>query len=176
MKNSKGQLEIFGIAVIFLLFIFGLMIFIKLSSTKEENLAFNFMLEQMPSRLLQTMTETTTACQKKNIGALILDVASSQSGSDNAGRCTYTDNQIICDTVTQTKSKSELETVVKQIFENSLKIDKISYEFEIKMKDGCQIYTEKNPADGCSKAGKISAETFTLQSLKGKVDIVLKVC
>lgn len=175
----KGQLEIFGLAIIFMFFLFGLLIFVKFSSKQAEPIARNFMMDQIPSRVLQTMTETTTSCKKQPVESLISDIAGQLDvTADASGFCQQlqSDNQIEC--TPTTRSYEELfnvNSVIDQIFINSLDQEKINYEFEVKMLGKCTIYA-KNSTTNCRLAEKVSAETFMLTSKNGKVELTLKVC
>ena len=175
-SKSRGQMEIFGLAIIFVIFILGLLIFIKFSGDEKITTAEDFIMQQLPTRMLQTMMKTTTGCKEQEVEVLIMDIASHLDNSQPV----YCGNvnvltQINCKGHTSYEELFGTGNVIPDILARSLEIEKKDYEFVINMKNGCEIYA-KNSTNSCAKANKINAETFFLTSNKGKVEIIMKIC
>ncbi len=184
-NNKKGQLEIFGLAIIMVLFMLGLLLFIKFSDEKQE-IAEDFLFKQLPTKILNTMKDTTTDCKNQRVEILINDVASHLTYSDTyPQKCAYAENaydQIQCTSYTNSYYElfNPIDGAITQILKNSLEESKINYEFEIRMRDGCLInkttYNFEPDVTGCERARKVYADTFIFTSDKGAVEIILKVC
>jgi len=174
--KRKGQMEIFGLAIVFVLFILALLIFLKFSSDPDEDTAEDFMMKQLPTKMLQTMMKTTTSCKEQEVEVLILDVASNLDPTP-PDYCNNIDvaTQINCGTRNSYQELFGTGNVIGQIFTNSLEFERKDYEFEIKMKNGCEIFA-RNSTNSCFRANKINAETFYLTSDRGKVEINLRIC
>lgn len=183
--NNKAQLEIFGLAIISVLFIIGLILFLRFTEEKQE-IAEDFMFKQIPTKVLNTMKDTTTNCKNQKVEILINDIASHLNPSDTyPQQCSFVvDNnqQIQCSSFTNSYDElfNNSGGVIPQILNNSLQDSRINYEFEIRMKDKCLIYkTSYNfepDVNGCERARKVYADTFIFTSDKGPVEIILKVC
>jgi|GEM_PF-1542858 hypothetical protein len=174
--NKRAQMEIFGLAIIFVIFILGLLIFLKFSGDEPITTAEDFVMKQLPTRMLQTMMKTTTGCREQEVEVLVVDIASHVNPTP-PDYCTdiNVNSQINCNGHTSYEELFGIGNVVPSVFANSLDIEKKDYEFIIKMKGGCEIYAI-NSTNSCARANKISAETFYLTSNRGKVEMIMKVC
>ena len=130
----KGQLEMFGLAIVFVLILLGILLYFKFSGEKE-TVAEDFYFTQLPTRILNTMTETTTACKDQKIEILISNIASYVDMTPNyPNLClNYTDERQIDCKHGNYRSYEELfnsnDGAVVNILKNSLEYSKIQYEF-----------------------------------------------
>lgn len=175
-RSSRAQMEVFGLAIIFVIFILGLLIFLKFSGDESITTAEDFVMKQLPTRMLQTMMKTTTACREQEVEVLIVDIASNVdiTPPDHCGDVNV-NTQINCHGHTSYEELFGIGNVVPDVFANSLDIEGKDYEFVVKIKGGCEIYAFSS-TNSCERANKVNAETFYLTSNKGKVEIIMKIC
>jgi len=172
---KKAQMEIFGLAIIFLLIIVALLLFLRFSTPREE-VASDFFFVQLPTKTIQTILHTTTDCQGQDVAVLISDIGSHVTGqlSDPACGDVRNNNQIECNgDHSYDELFNDINGVIPTILDNSLTLSRINYQFTIKMRSGCIIHQTPN---GCEGAKKINAQTFTLTSRKGPVEVNLRIC
>jgi len=179
----KGQLEIFGLAIVFVLILLGLLLYLRFAGTSS-NESEEFYLRQMPGRMLNSMKETTTDCRDQNLENLIVDVA--EKSLKEIDDETYPDKyckgiqsqfQIQCYEVFY--SYDIMEYSINTILEGTLEESFINYDFSIEFEE-CTIFQKSfnvnNATIGCSRARKVNAETLTFATNNGKVDMILRIC
>lgn len=181
----KAQMEIFGLAIIMIMLVMALLIFLSFQKPQEK-IAENYLMVQIPTKTLQTMMETTTSCQSLSVDVLISNIAS-MVGNTNGAVCGGVEGnnlQIGCGSFALGQNAyayEELfdlnkEGVVPKILSRSLGDSFISYDLSIDLEDSCNIYKNSSEDGGCINARRVDAETFILQSDRGKVLVQLRVC
>ncbi|MBW3014928.1 hypothetical protein KY330_00740 [Candidatus Woesearchaeota archaeon] len=116
-SKRKGQMEVFGLALIVILLVIGMIFvvsFMLLRPSRE--IPAIFVSEQLTKNLVNEIPKVTTDCNKYNLGALLMDCATyGQPGTIACGGETY--------------SCEKAHDVVEEIFKNTLEKEKVKYFF-----------------------------------------------
>tara|TARA_Y100000310_G_scaffold281150_1_gene301458 strand:- start:83 stop:622 length:540 start_codon:yes stop_codon:yes gene_type:complete len=176
--SRRGQMEVFGLAIILVLFIIALIIFLRLSSDEQQP-AEDAFFAQLPTIFLQTTMDTTTNCREQTVETLIRDVASLVSVPSGSDACQTIQStfQIACSPGRFSHHELGITgTGALDVILATLQEASIPYEFSIRMENlgSCVIYEQQWL--GCSDATRIDAETFILASSQGNVEVQLRIC
>lgn len=157
--KKKSQMEIMGLAIVFILVILGLLFVVRfVMLSKPADYRSSYIPEQLASNTLNTFLNTNSKdCSGLLLKELIRDCGEGQSISCENG-------QMSC---------SYVETVADYILNNTLDIWKYDYYFTTYLRDD-----EDNPiielGDYC--AGDKQTERFPITSDVGAIYVELEIC
>lgn len=155
----KGQMEIFGLAIVVVLLMLGMMFMLYFITPKQSERSVNvYVDDQMAQNLISAMLKVTTSCNSQEMYKLIQDCAmmgnfESGGGSIDCGSDDY--EKLSCDYV-----KESLDT----IFTNTLKEWKRDYYFKIYKENSEPMYETgvKCPLDKIPGLGYVPLHPGTL--------------
>lgn len=156
MKNKRSQTEIMGLAILFVLMIFGLLIYLKFTSGEKKNPRDDYLQPKMASSVLNAMLKTSVACNTRGTDDTSDDII--YSITDLLKDCMDVNlHTITCpayvwldefpDGLITNNNYPESCQVAEDMFKTMLKgsLDKYSipYYLEVKTKDGNDIFNSK---------------------------------
>lgn len=156
LAKRKAQMEIMGLAIIFILVIFGVLFAIRFVITKPDvDLRKDYQQSALAANMLSAIRGTTTDCSDTNVEQLLQDCASSKT--------------IECGGM---NSCEKAESVIKQIIEETLDQWEQSYSFSI---TGTFDVSQIKFANGdCS--GEKEVKTHPVPTKAGTIILKLEIC
>ncbi|MBN2112247.1 hypothetical protein JW707_04060 [Candidatus Woesearchaeota archaeon] len=155
-SKRKAQMEIMGLAIIFILVIFGVLFGVRFVITKpDSDIRKGFQESTLAANMLTAIRGTTTDCNDASVEQLLQDCASEKA--------------IICEGTTSCK---KAEKVIGQIFKETMEVWERSYNFSIQ---GTYDVSQISFGQGdCS--GEKEVKTHPVPTRAGTIVLRLEIC
>ncbi|MAE42762.1 hypothetical protein CMO93_03250 [Candidatus Woesearchaeota archaeon] len=154
--KKKAQTEIIGLAIVVILLIIGMTFVIRFMMTKEPvDYKKQFTQAEIASNMINTFLKSTSQdCNELSMTELLQDCGQSMS--------IHCNGKVSCDYVEET---------VQDIFNQTLEVWKINYEFKVFQQEEIPKFTLGTPCPASKKS-----KTFPIPTSSGTLFVKLDIC